>query len=74
MTLGASQILGVGCHTYGPDNVAQQVTYTGRQMAERLGLVGVPRDNPSSLAWEQKPPHWKEMAAYVAWGCYNWFS
>jgi len=74
ITLGASQILGIGCHTYGPDNVAQEVTYAGRQMAERLGLLGVPDDNPAAKAWKQKTPHWKKMAAYVAWGCYNWFS
>jgi coenzyme F420-reducing hydrogenase beta subunit len=74
LTVGASQIFSQGCHTYGPDYLGQQMVHAGRQMAERLGLVGVPNDSPAAEALKRKPPDWKRMAAYVAWGCYSWFS
>lgn len=64
----------MACTYQGKDPLALKVLDHGRQMAARLGLFGLPRDDPKALALQNMPPDLARMTAHVAWGGYNWLT
>lgn len=65
---------GIGCVFRGRDSTAQEVSKRGRHMAERLGLFGVPKDNPIASSFPKMPPDSVRMTSHIAWGAYNWLT
>lgn len=74
ITVSSLLVFSIGCLCSGREPVAQELTKSGRGMAERLGLFSVPPDDPIALELRTMSPDQIRMASHVAWGTFNWLS
>lgn len=73
-TVAAATILSLAAQTNSQDEFGMEVLMAGRQMAERLGLMNLPRDSARSPYFNEMSPQWVRATSHVAWGTYNYFS
>ena len=71
LTAAAAQILSNACSGGGADVLSLQLRKQGQQMAERLGLIGVPGDEATETAFGRMSPKAKMNSAHAAWGIHN---
>ena len=74
ITLAASQVLCIACHTTGRDALGQELIAFGRSAATSLGLIGIPNDGQLRTRFVEQPPEWRRAASHIAWGTYCWLS
>jgi hypothetical protein len=71
-TLAAAQLLGLVSIYNGHDGGAPYIGL-GIQMAQRMGLFGLPDlDGTTSVSHEEEPEHWARAKSHTAWGVFNW--
>jgi hypothetical protein len=74
INVAASQVLCWVCLVVGFDELGQQLFLQGRQMAERLSLIGVEHSASLAVTFDALPMSQKRAATFAAWGIYNWHS
>ena len=71
-TLAAAQLLNITSIYNGRDGGSPYLDL-GVQMAQRMGLFGLPDLDGIPLRTEQKGEEcWAEASSHTAWGVYNW--
>ncbi|KAF4338421.1 nitrate assimilation regulatory nirA [Fusarium beomiforme] len=72
--VAAMTLFGTACEVAGRDSLGQELLSSSRHMAERLGLFGIPPDDPRAVAFRNKPPEWIKIASHTAWGTFTFIT
>lgn len=64
-------VFATACLYSGKDAFGQKLFNSARLMGERLGLFGVPPDDPKVRSLQSQPAEWIKITSYAAWGGFN---
>ena len=73
-TVAGMVVLGAACTFHGNALYGQELLNSARGMAERLGLFGVPPDDPIALSLQSKSADWIKTASHTAWGTFSYLA
>ncbi|PWI64680.1 hypothetical protein PCL_08689 [Purpureocillium lilacinum] len=72
-TIAAAQLLSLGSIYNGYDGGFPYLTI-GTQMAQRMGLFGLPQNMSTPTVHGKAPEHWTRASSHTAWGTFNWIN
>lgn len=72
-TVAAAQLLSL-CSIYNGDDGGLPYLHLGTQMAQRMGLFGLPHFDASQTGQVKDPDHWFRARSHTAWGVFNWIT
>jgi hypothetical protein len=74
INVAAIMTFSTACVYLGKDALSREALIVGRQMAERLHLIGLdPKEsNRAIYLFRQMSPEWIRATSHIAWGAYAW--